>query len=291
METRQSTKETETTMETVGPKHDRQRRRFISRYLSPKESIPTSTAVGASVASFVLLVMGWAALTYSGLVNELFLPTPSSVLYSLWQITVGQGYLLDVWASLYRVMSGYALAVALAVPLGIAMGSYAIVRSFFEPLLGVMRYLPVIAFVPLFIVWLGIGETAKITVIFAGTFFPLVLLVMDVSSKVPKELLNVSYTLGASRWQTFIRVLVPASMPGVVDNMRATLGWAWTYLLVAELLAAETGIGHVILNAQRLFDTPQILAGVVTIGLLGLLSDAVFWSVSRRGFPYVQRAR
>lgn len=287
METREFNKE-KMAAEAHGPAPGRRRRAF-ARYLSPKESIPAGVAVAASVASFVLLVLGWAALTYTGLVDELFLPTPSSVVAALWQMTVGQGFLADVWASLYRVMVGYTLAVVLAVPLGIAMGSYAVVRAFFEPLLGVVRYLPVIAFVPLFIVWLGIGEVAKMTVIFAGTFFPLVLLVMDVSSNVQKDLLNVSYTLGASRWQTFFRVLVPASMPGVVDNMRTTLGWAWTYLLVAELLAAELGIGHVILNAQRLFDTPQILAGVLTIGILGLLSDAVFWLVYRRCFPYVRK--
>lgn len=288
METKRSPSEVEGAEPRSAPSGKR-RRRTLARYLTPKESIPVGLSVAASVASFVLLILGWAALTYTGLVGALFLPTPSSVVASLWQMTVGQGFLADVWASLYRIMIGYALAVALAVPLGIAMGSYSVVRSFFEPLLGVVRYLPVIAFVPLFIVWLGIDETAKITVIFAGTFFPLVLLIMDVSSNVQKDLLKISYTLGASPWQAFSRVLVPACMPGVVDNMRTTLGWAWTYLLVAELLAAETGIGHVIINAQRLFDTPKILAGVMAIGILGLLSDAIFWFVSRRCFPYIRK--
>src|SRR5207244_4368871 len=131
-------------------------------------------------------------------------------------------------------------------------------------------YMPASAFIPLLIIWFGIYEKEKIAVIFIGVFFPLTLLIADVSANIPKELLNIAYTLGASRWQVFWRVLLPASWPGVLDNMRIGIGWAWTYLIVAELVAASTGIGHVILSASRFLQTDKIIAGIITIGILRL---------------------
>jgi NitT/TauT family transport system permease protein len=149
--------------------------------------------------------------------------------------------------------------------------------------------MPASAFIPLLIIWFGIGETEKMAVIWFGVFFPLTLMVADVSANIPKELVNIAYTLGASRWQVFRRVLLPASWPGVVDNMRIGLGWAWTYLIVAELVAASTGIGHVILQSSRFLQTEKIIAGILTIGVLGLLSDAAFRLLYRTLFPYAER--
>ncbi len=116
------------------------------------------------------------------------------------------------------------------------MGSFRFFQSLLEPLIGAVRYMPASAFIPLLIIWLGIGDAQKVGVVFIGVFFPLTLLIADVSAGVPKELINIAYTLGASRWQVFSRVLLPASLPGVVDNLRITMGWAWTYLIVAELV-------------------------------------------------------
>jgi NitT/TauT family transport system permease protein len=127
-------------------------------------------------------------------------------------------------------------------------------------------------------------------VIWFGVFFPLCLMVADVSANIPKELVNIAYTLGASRWQVFRRVLLPACWPGVIDNLRIGLGWAWTYLIVAELVAADAGIGHMILSASRFLQTDQIIAGIVTIGALGLLTDAAFRWLYRVLFPYAERA-
>ena len=114
-------------------------------------------------------------------------------------------------------------------------------------------------------------------------------MVADVSANISKELVNIAYTLGASRWQVFRRVLLPASWPGVIDNLRIGLGWAWTYLIVAELVAASTGIGHVILQSSRFLETEKIIAGILTIGALGLLSDAGFRLLYRVLFPYAER--
>ena len=162
-------------------------------------------------------------------------------------------------------------------------------QAFFEPIIAAVRYMPASAFIPLLIIWFGIYEKEKIAVIFIGVFFPLTLLIADVSANIPKELLNIAYTLGASRWQVFWRVLLPASWPGVLDNMRIGIGWAWTYLIVAELVAASTGIGHVILSASRFLQTDKIIAGIITIGILGLLTDALFRWAYWLLFPYSDR--
>jgi NitT/TauT family transport system permease protein len=158
------------------------------------------------------------------------------------------------------------------------MGSFRFFQSLLEPLIGAVRYMPASAFIPLLIIWLGIGDAQKVGVVFIGVFFPLTLLIADVSAGVPKELVNIAYTLGASRWQVFSRVLLPASLPGVVDNLRITMGWAWTYW-----------IGHLILQSQRFLATDRIIASILTIGLLGVLTDGLFRLLSARLFPYVEK--
>ncbi|MCM3161039.1 ABC transporter permease [Metabacillus litoralis] len=262
---------------------------ILSRYFTPKESISKTESKILATLPFVLLLIFWSALTYSGILPTVFLPTPTAVLATVWELFAEQQFIVDIGTSFFRILVGYVLAAVLAVPLGILMGSYSGPRSFFEPIIGIARYLPVTALIPLFILWMGIGETEKIAVIFFGTFFPLVFLIMDVSSNVSKDLLNVSYTLGANRRKLFTSVLVPACMPGVVDNLRSVLGWTWTYLIVAELVAAETGIGHVIMTAQRYLNTGQIIGGVIIIGLLGFFSDFLFAKLYRKLFPYVKR--
>ncbi|HEY7196780.1 MAG TPA: ABC transporter permease [Gaiellaceae bacterium] len=262
---------------------------FTSRYLTPKEPIPRKVAVGLALSSFVVVIGIWAILSYGGFVNPFFLPGPWKVTTSLYDMFVHEGFAHDVWASFYRIALGFVISAAIGIPLGIAIGSFRAVQAFFEPLIAAVRYMPASAFIPLLIIWFGIANTEKIAVIYIGVFFPLTLMVADVSANVPRELLNIAYTLGASRWQVFRRVLLPASWPGVVDNLRIGMGWAWTYLIVAELVAASTGIGHVILSASRFLQTEKIIAGIITIGILGLLTDAFFRWLYRVLFPYAER--
>jgi NitT/TauT family transport system permease protein len=265
------------------------RRSRLDRYLAPKEPIPRTLAFVLGVSCFALVIGIWALLSYTGQVRSYFLPTPVTTARTLYDMFAHQGFIHDVWASTYRIMLGFLIAAAIAVPLGIAIGAFRVVQAFFEPLIAAVRYMPASAFIPLLIIWLGIANGEKIAVIWIGVFFPLALLIADVSANVPKEFLNIAYTLGASRWQVFWRVLVPACWPGVVDNLRIAVGWAWTYLIVAELVAANTGIGHVILSASRFLQTDQIIAGIITIGILGLLTDAIFRWLHRTLFPYTER--
>ena len=257
--------------------------------LTPKEPIPRWLAVGLGFGAFAIILVAWSVVAYGGLVEPLFLPPPGKVAQALYDMFVHEDFASDVWASFYRVVVGFLIACAIGIPLGIAIGSFRAVQAFFEPVIAAVRYMPASAFIPLLIIWYGIGETEKMAVIWFGVFFPLTLMVADVSANIPKELINIAYTLGASRWQVFRRVLLPASWPGVIDNMRIGLGWAWTYLIVAELVAASTGIGHVILQSSRFLETEKIIAGILTIGVLGLLSDAGFRLLYRTLFPYAER--
>jgi NitT/TauT family transport system permease protein len=265
------------------------RPRYASTLLAPKEPIPRTLAVALGLGAFAIVLAAWSILTYGGVVEPLFLPEPGTVAKALYDMFVHEGFASDVWASFRRIGLGFLFAAALGIPLGIAIGSFRAVQAFFEPIIAAVRYMPASAFIPLLIIWFGIGETEKMAVIWFGVFFPLTLMVADVSANIPKELVNIAYTLGASRWQVFRRVLLPASWPGVIDNMRIGLGWAWTYLIVAELVAASTGIGHVILQSSRFLETEKIIAGILTIGGLGLLSDAAFRLLYRALFPYAER--
>ncbi|HEY6053111.1 MAG TPA: ABC transporter permease [Gaiellaceae bacterium] len=260
-----------------------------ARLLTPKEPIPRALAVALGLASFALVLALWAALSYGGAVSSFFLPSPGKVAGALYTLFHEQNFAADVWASTRRIMLGFVFSALIGIPLGIAIGSFRVDQAFFEPVIAAVRYMPASAFIPLLIIWFGIYENEKIAVIFIGVFFPLTLLIADVSANVPKELVQIAYTLGASRWQVFWRVLLPASWPGVLDNMRIGVGWAWTYLIVAELVAADAGIGHMILSASRFLQTDQIIAGILTIGALGLVTDAVFRWLYRVLFPYAER--
>ena len=272
--------------------------RWYSRYLAPKEPIPRALSIPLGVASFGVVIAIWSLCSYTGVApalgfanlhNPFFLPSPGTVVKALYTMFAHEGFAHDVWASTRRIGIGFLISSAIGIPLGIAIGSFRFVQAFFEPIIAAVRYMPASAFIPLLIIWFGIYEKEKIAVIFIGVFFPLTLLIADVSANIPKELVNIAYTLGASRWHVFWRVLLPASWPGVLDNMRIGIGWAWTYLIVAELVAASTGIGHVILSASRFLQTDKIIAGIITIGILGLLSDAAFRLLYRMLFPYAER--
>jgi NitT/TauT family transport system permease protein len=260
-----------------------------TRLLDLMTPIPRGWSLGLGIAGFGIVLALWSLLTYTGLVEPFFLPSPTAVAKAFYTLVVDFGFLHDIWASVSRILTGFLIAAVLAVPVGIAMGSIRAVQALLEPLLGAARYMPATAFVSLLIIWMGIGEAEKAGLIFIGVFFPLCLIVADAASATPKEFLNVSYTLGASRRRAFLHVLLPATMPQIVDLLRIACGWAWTYVVVAELVAAESGIGYVILSAGRFLRTDQVIAAVLTIGALGLATDLLFKLLYARLFPYAER--
>jgi NitT/TauT family transport system permease protein len=264
--------------------------RGLEEYLRPQEPIPRQTYLAILIASAGGLLAVWCVVTYAGLVEPLFLPAPTAIFRSGAEMTADGSLFENAGASLYVIVTGWALAVAAGVPVGILMGSFKAVEALIEPVIDFVRYLPVSALIPLLILYIGIGTSEKIAVIFIGTFFQLVLLVADVAAHVPREQIDVSYTLGASRAQVIRRVLLPATLPGVMDTLRITMGWAWTYLVVAELVSADRGLGYLILNSMRGLFTDRIFVGLFTIGGLGLGFDLLFKWLHRRLLPWSPKA-
>jgi NitT/TauT family transport system permease protein len=257
---------------------------------APKEPIPPGAAATAAALLPAALGALWCGLAYGGLVDPIFLPPPHEVILSAVAMARDGSLSADIAASLGVILTGFAVASALAVPLGILMGSFRIVEAFVAPVVEFVRYLPVSALIPLLILWIGIDFPTRVAIIFIGTFFQQVILIADVSAHVSRELLEVGYTLGATRGQIFTRVLAPATLPGVMDSLRITLGWAWTYLVVAELLAANKGLGYLILSSMRGLFTDRIFVGILTIGLLGLASDQLFRWLHRTLLPWSPKA-
>jgi NitT/TauT family transport system permease protein len=185
------------------------------------------------------------------------------------------------------VVTGWALSAALALPLGLLIGSYRGVQALLEPLTDFIRYMPAVAFIPLVMLWFGIEESSKVAVIFIGTFFQMVLMVAEDVKRVPMSQIEAAQTMGATRRELLEQVILPSAKPALLDTLRVTMGWAWTYLVVAELVAANSGLGYSILKAQRYLQTDQIFAGIVLIGAIGLAMDQGFRWLHRRAFPWL----
>jgi NitT/TauT family transport system permease protein len=194
---------------------------IVNRMFTPRRPISRGVTVGAGSILSGGILLAWCGATYGGLADPLFLPAPHRVVGAFWHSLMDGSLLRNTWASLLVINVGFLLSSLVAVPLGILMGSFRIVAAALEPIVNFTRYLPVTSMIPLLILWIGIGFEEKVAVIFIGTFFQQIVMISDVSARVPAELFNASYTLGATRWQVIIRMLLPATLPGVMDTLRA----------------------------------------------------------------------
>ena len=242
-----------------------------------------------SLACFCLIVALWCLLSYSGRVSDIFLPTPTAVARKIASMAQDGSLWANCRESISRVMIGWLWSVVVALPMGMMMANSKKFSAFVQPIIEFARYLPVVALVPLTLLYLGIGENQKYTIIFLGTFFQLVLMVCDTVSGVDKNMISAARTLGASRLQESRAVILPASLPGLMDDLRLTVGWAWTYLVVAEMVAASNGLGYMILKSQRYLATDTIFAGLILIGLIGLITDWLFRLLTRVVAPWYER--
>ncbi len=229
----------------------------------------------------------WTALTALGSVNRVFLPGPYDVVHRIATWFQDDDLLTDVGISCFRVIAGWALSALVALPLGLFIGTFRVVQAVLEPLTDFIRYMPAVAFIPLVMLWIGIDEGAKIAIIFIGTFFQMVLMVAEDVRRVPMAQIEVAQTLGATRGEVLEEVIIPSAKPALLDTLRITMGWAWTYLVVAELVAANSGLGYAIIKAQRFLQTDKIFAGILLIGAIGLAMDQAFRLIHRLAFPYL----
>ena len=251
---------------------------------------PRSRAL-LGLSFFVVFTALWAAATLGGFVSKTFLADPLTMLRSGWTLLAEMGFATDIGMTVWRVLGGFLIAALLALPLGVAMGTHKGVEAFFEPFVSFARYLPASAFIPLLILWAGIGEAQKLAVIFIGSFFQLTLMIAVAVGNTRRDLVEAAYTLGVSDRTLITRVLLPGAAPEIAEILRMVLGWAWTYVIVAELIGASSGIGHMITDSQALLATDQIIFGIIVIGLIGLVSDFAFKALNRALFPWAQLGR
>ena len=249
--------------------------------------LPRRTALLIAVGAGAALLILWEASSRLGFINATFLPPPSVTLATLWQMILDKHLLWHAGVSSLRVWGAFLLSAAMAIPLGILMSGFRGVGAALEPIVDFIRYLPVPALVPLSIIWFGVGEETKIFLLWLGTFFQLLLLVADDMRRVPQEYVEIAYTLGARPAQMLSDVALRAMLPSLFDNLRVTLGWCWTYLIIAEIVAADSGLGFVIWTARRYMNTAEVMAGVVAIGIIGLLTDQLLRALHRRLFRYL----
>lgn len=252
------------------------------------EPIPRARYLALSGGAFGAGLATWIVLSHTIASAHIFLPGPWAVVESLKEL-FAHGFWRDVWASLWRVSLGFAAAVLVSVPVGLLAGCFKSVEALTEPLNDFLRYLPVAAFIPLSILWVGISDVQKALIIFLGTVFQLVPLVADTVARTPRQLVELGYTLGFGRRAAVMRVALPWCAPTVYDHCRVALGWAWSYLVVAELVAANRGIGHVIIQAQRFIRTADVIAGILVIGAIGLFLDQLIRLPRKWFFPWAER--
>jgi NitT/TauT family transport system permease protein len=258
--------------------------------MRPLQAVSPGTRVVLGIAFFVLFFAVWAFATLGGYVSKTFLADPITMVRSGLDLLLNQGFAADIGMTVWRVLGGFVIAALLAVPLGVLMGAYKPVEAFFEPFVSFARYLPASAFIPLLILWAGIGETQKLAVIFIGSFFQLVLMIAVSVGNTRRDLVEAAYTLGSQDRSVVTRVLLPSAAPDIAETLRMVLGWAWTYVIVAELIGASSGIGHMITDSQALMATDQIIFGIIVIGAIGLVTDFVFKSFNRWLFPWARLA-
>lgn len=251
----------------------RQPPRRVPRVLAIRAPIPRPSRLVLTVLSVLVPLALWQLLSAAIDGRPDYLPSPAQA-WAAGLAMAGDGLLLgDTLASIRRVLLGFGLAVAVSVPLGIAMGAFQAGRAAFEPVIGLLRYLPASAFIPLLALWLGIDEMSKVALLFLGTVFFNTLMTADAVRRIPDALVDVSYTLGARRGEVLRKVVIPHSLPGILDAIRVNAAAAWNFVVVAELFAAEEGLGYRIVRSQRFNQIDRIFAVLVVIALIGLTID------------------
>lgn len=242
-----------------------------------------------ALVGMALPLLAWWLLASSGWMERVFMPSPADVLRRAYVWFREDDLLGDAWISTYRVTAGFILSAVIALPIGVMIGTYRPVQALLEPLTDFIRYMPAVAFIPLVMLWVGIDEGSKIAIIWIGTFFQMVLMSAEDIRRVPLAQIEAAQTMGATRGEVVSKVIIQSAKPALLDTLRVTMGWAWTYLVVAEMVAANSGLGYAILKAQRFLQTDKIFAGIILIGLIGLVMDQLFRLAHRKSFPWLYK--
>jgi NitT/TauT family transport system permease protein len=240
---------------------------------------------------FVALLLAWQTATFFEWVQPYFLPTPRAVVTSIYELVATGTLWIHLTDSAVRIVLGFVLAMVTGIPIGILFGIVPTFRRIFEPFNNFFRYTPLPAFIPLVIMWVGIGTANPVTLVFLSVFWPLIVLVGDSVSNVPFQYIEMARTLGLRRLGSLFRVIVPASLPGIFDALRVSAGFAWASVILAEISGATTGLGHILMEAQRFLNSDTVIGGIILLGTLGVLTDLSFSYAYRILFPWTERER
>jgi NitT/TauT family transport system permease protein len=249
-----------------------------------REAVSERRARGLALAGLLTFLLTWVVLSYADVVPSVILPSPTEVLRAFPVLHFQEALVRSAGWSLYRVTMGFVLSGLVAIPLGLLMGTFPAVKHFLSPLVDPLRFLPISALVPLFLVWFGIEETMKIMLLFVGTLVYLLPLVVEAVEGVDDVYLQTATTLGATRWQLVRHVLIPGSLPAIGEALRVMNGIGWTYVILAEIVNARYGLGHIITVAGKRSHVDQIFAGVLVILAIGVATDVIIRIINKQLF-------
>jgi NitT/TauT family transport system permease protein len=256
-----------------------------------RQPLPRRVYASLAAAGFITAFLAWWLTSLSGHFDPVFVPSPEVVARTAVALLTDSTLWHDVGASFLRVVIGFVISAVIAIPIGLFAGTFRPVEALFQPFTEFVRYIPVPALIPILTVFFGIGETPKWMLIFVGTYFQLVLMVADEVRRIPLPLVQVAQTLGATSYEIVHRVLWRAAMPGIFDALRLCHGWAWTYVVVAELVAANEGLGFRILKFSRFLQTPKIWVYLILLGVIGLALDIAFRRLNARLFHWADTTK
>lgn len=274
-------------LQNVNPRAKKRRRRHDLLTIGKTPS--RAQFLTLSIAVFALLLLAWWLATASGAIKPLFLPGIERVWHQMVTLAANGTLRNDLESSLYRMAIAFAISSVMSIVIGVLAGCYGLVKAIVEPLVDFIRYMPVVAFVPLTILWTGTDDIQKFLVIWIGTFFQQVLMMIDAVKRVPPDFIGLGRTLGLPDRKILLRIVIPSALPAIWDALRISLGWAWTWLVLAELVASTSGLGYRIVVSQRYFQTDTIIGYILLLGLLGLITDQIMRAAERVLFRYNRR--
>ena len=261
-----------------------------SKLVGLRSPLSRSAGLALGLVAPTAVLGAWCVVTYGGLAPPDFLPSPTEVVKGTIQLFVQHDLASAILVSTRRIALAFLLASALALPIGVLMGAFEPVNRFFEPIVSPLRYMPISAFIPLLILWFGIYEKQKIAFLFLGVFVYLLPVVVTAIRTVPEELVQTALTLGASRAQVIRTVLVPAALPEIFDSFRVMNAISWTYVILAEAVNPEHGLGYMVELARTHQKASWSFAGLLVIGGIGLFTDFVIRTVSALLFRWRETA-
>lgn len=247
-----------------------------------------------SAAVIAIMIFIWWLVTQMGLIKPLFLPSPMAIIGAFIDVLrdgfTESSFWEHTWISTARVFGAFLLACVIGIPLGIAMGMSPFARGVFDPPIEFYRPIPPLAYLPLMIIWFGIDELSKVLLIFLSVLAPIALGARAGVKSAAIEQIHAAYSFGATRWQVIRMVILPSAMPEIFTAMRIGIGFGWTTLVAAEMVASTSGLGYMVLSASKFLQTPIVIMGIVVIAAIAYAFDHLVRFVERRVVPWKGRA-